>query len=85
RNQSPVTATRQPEFDHIRCPRLSETLVRDFLKPLSQFSEIRTLSAISTKPFLGEWSKARELFQAPKAELEGHSTTFLPKDCVDCV
>ncbi|WP_245489814.1 hypothetical protein, partial [Rhizobium ruizarguesonis] len=45
RNQSPVTATRQPEFDHIRCPRLSETLVRDFLKPLSQFSEIRTMLA----------------------------------------
>ncbi|MBO9097631.1 hypothetical protein, partial [Rhizobium sp. L58/93] len=33
---------RQPGFDRIRCPRLSETLVRDLLKPLSRFSEIRT-------------------------------------------
>jgi|GEM_PF-1145674 len=43
RNQSLLTATRQPELDRFRCPRLCETLVRDLLKPLSQFSEIRTL------------------------------------------
>ncbi|NEJ23188.1 hypothetical protein GR247_23845, partial [Rhizobium leguminosarum] len=49
RNQSPVTETRQPEIDRIRCPRLSETLVRDFLKPLSQFSEIRTESPLFAK------------------------------------